>query len=243
MLRRYNLLVGLLHAGQGTLILALSNDFSLPVHATFMQGPPGSEPPVLHHLFNLPIGPAVAAFVFLSAAAHFLLVLPGIFDWYSRNLQRQRNDARWIEYSLSASLMIVLIAMLTGIGDIAALIALFGVNASMIFLGLVQEHYARPGSGSLLPFWLGCIVGAVPWVAIGVYFATPGSSANPPAFVYGIFFSLFAFFNVFALNMWLQYKRIGPWRDYLFGESVYILLSLTAKSALAWQVFFPTLRN
>jgi hypothetical protein len=208
-----------------------------------MQGPPGSEPPALHHLFSLPIGPAVAAFVLLSAAAHFLLVLPGIFNWYARNLQRQRNDARWIEYSLSASLMIVLIAMLTGIGDIAALIALFGVNASMIFFGLVQEHYARPGSGSLLPFWLGCIVGAVPWVAIGVYFATPGSSANPPAFVYGIFFSLFAFFNVFALNMWLQYKRMGPWRDYLFGESVYILLSLTAKSALAWQVFFPTLMD
>jgi hypothetical protein len=243
MLRRYNLFMGLLHAGQGALILALSNSFSLPVHATFMQGPPGDQPPVLHHLFDLRIGPAVAAFVFLSAAAHFLLVIPGIFDWYTKNLQRQRNDARWIEYSLSASLMIVLIAMLTGIGDIAALIALFGVNASMIFFGLVQEHYARPGSGRLMPFWLGCIVGAVPWVAIGVYLAAPGSSTNPPAFVYGIFFSLFAFFNVFAVNMWLQYKRIGPWRDYLFGESVYMLLSLTAKSALAWQVFFPTLRN
>ncbi len=242
-LRLYNLAMGSLHALQGILILSLCNSFSLPVHATFMQGPPGREPPTLQHLFDLPIGPAVAAFVFISAAAHFTLVMPGVFGWYTRNLQRQRNDARWIEYSLSASLMIVLIAMLTGIGDIAALIALFGVNASMIFFGLVQEHYSRPGSGSLLPFWLGSIVGAVPWIAIAIYFATPGSSANPPGFVYGIFFSLFAFFNIFAVNMWLQYKRIGPWRDYLFGESVYILLSLTAKSALAWQVFFPTLRS
>lgn len=95
----------------------------------------------------------------------------------------------------------------------------------------------------MLPFWLGCIAGAVPWVAIGIYIAGPGVSATPPAFVYGIFFSLFAFFNVFALNMWLQYRRIGPWRNYLFGESVYILLSLAAKSALAWQVFFPTLMS
>ncbi len=61
--------------------------------------------------------------------------------------------------------------------------------------------------------------------------------------MYAIFFSLFAFFNVFALNMWLQYRQVGPWRSYLFGESVYILLSLTAKSALAWQVFFPTLMD
>jgi len=137
--------------------------------------------------------------------------------------------------------MIVLIAMLTGIGDIAALIAIFGVNASMILFGLVQEHSERPGEGHLLPFWLGCIAGAVPWIAIGIYLISPGIEASPPDFVYGIFVSLFIFFNVFALNMWLQYRRIGPWRNYLFGESIYILLSLTAKSALAWQVFFPTL--
>jgi hypothetical protein len=139
--------------------------------------------------------------------------------------------------------MIVLIAMLTGIGDIAALIGLFGVNVSMILFGLMQEHYAKPGERKLLPFWLGCIAGVVPWLAIGVYFFSPGSAADPPGFVYGIFFSLFAFFNVFALNMWLQYSRLGRWRNYLFGESVYILLSLTAKSALAWQVFFPTLAS
>jgi hypothetical protein len=235
--------MGLLHSGQGALILALSNDFSLPVIATFMEGPPGSGDPKLHHLFDLPIGPAVAAFLLISAAAHFGVSLPGVFDWYVRNLQHRRNDARWIEYSLSASLMIVLIAMLTGIGDVAALIALFGVNASMIFFGLVQEHYAQPGSGRLLPFWLGCFAGAVPWIAIAVYFVSPGVAANPPGFVYGIFFSLFAFFNVFALNMWLQYRQFGPWHNYLFGESVYIFLSLTAKSALAWQVFFPTLMD
>jgi hypothetical protein len=113
----------------------------------------------------------------------------------------------------------------------------------MIFFGLVQEHYAAPGNGRLLPFWLGCLVGTVPWIAIGVYFVSPGSPASPPGFVYGIFLSLFLLFNVFALNMWLQYRRIGPWRDYLFGESAYIFLSLTAKSALAWQVFAATLAD
>lgn len=240
-LRWYNLGMGLLHAGQGLTILVLSNGFTLPVHATFMAAPPGSGEPQIDDLFDLPIGSAVAAFVFLSALAHLTLVLPGVYAWYVRNLQHERNDARWIEYALSASLMIVLIGMLTGIGDIAALIALFGVNASMIFFGLIQEHYARPGSGSLLPFWLGCLVGVVPWVAIGGYLVTPGSPTDPPAFVYGIFISLFLFFNVFALNMWLQYRRIGPWRDYLFGEFVYILLSLTVKSALAWQIFASTL--
>jgi hypothetical protein len=239
-LRWYNLVMGLLHAAQGAVILALANDFALPVFGTFMSGPPGLEPPVIDPLFDLRIGWAIAAFVFISAFAHLALVTSPGFRWYRRNLEQGRNDARWIEYSVSASIMVVLIAMLTGIGDAAALIALFGVNASMIFFGLVQERYAGPG-GSLLPFWLGCIAGAVPWIAIAVYLTTPGNTSTPPAFVVGIFVSLFIFFNVFALNMWLQYRRIGPWRNYLVGESAYILLSLTAKSALAWQVFFPTL--
>jgi hypothetical protein len=120
------------------------------------------------------------------------------------------------------------------------MIALFGVNAAMIFFGAVQEKYERPG-GSLTPFWLGCIVGIVPWIAIGLYLLSPGSDLSPPGFVYGIYVSLFPFFNVFALNQWLQYKRVGRWADYMYGEKVYVFLSLFAKSALAWQVFAGTL--
>ena len=44
-------------------------------------------------------------------------------------------------------------------------------------------------------------------------------------------------FNCFAVNQVLQYRKVGPWRNYHFGEGAYIVLSLVAKSALAWQVF------
>jgi hypothetical protein len=70
---------------------------------------------------------------------------------------------------------------------------------------------------------------------------SPGTDIAPPGFVYAIFFSLFAFFNIFAVVMVLQYKKVGRWADYRFGESTYVLLSLVAKSALAWQVFAGTL--
>jgi hypothetical protein len=139
--------------------------------------------------------------------------------------------------------MIVVIAQLVGIADIAALLAIFGVNAAMILFGWLQENYEEPGSHGWLPFTFGCIAGIVPWLCIVVYVVAPGSesSASPPGFVYAIIVSLFLFFNVFALNQWLQYRAKGRWRDYLFGEKAYILLSLTAKSALAWQVFGGTL--
>jgi hypothetical protein len=49
-------------------------------------------------------------------------------------------------------------------------------------------------------------------------------------------------FNVFAITMILQYRKVGRWREYLAGEKTYMLLSLFAKTMLAWQVFFGTLR-
>lgn len=241
-LRRANAVAAVLHAAQAVAVLALATDFALPVTASYLAGPPGTQPldPVV--LFDIPTGAAVAAFLGLSALAH-LLVCTVWWPRYLADLGRQRNPARWVEYSLSASLMIVLIAQLVGISDVAALMSLFGVNAAMILFGWLQERYEHPGGGGWLPFGFGCVAGVVPWLAIAVYLLSPGStsSASPPGFVYGIFVSLFVFFNAFALNQWLQYRAKGRWQDYLFGERVYIVLSLTAKSALAWQVFGGTL--
>ena len=243
-LRWYNVIMGAFHAVQGVAILALANGFALPVTGTFLEGQPGGpEPRTIRTLFEVRIAWGVAAFVFLSALAHWLLASPGIYQWYAKNLRRQRNYARWIEYAFSSSIMVVLIALLPGITDIAALAAIFGINATMILFGLLMEHYESPGRPNWMSFIFGCLAGAVPWIVIAVYLWSPGVAAAPPAFVYGIFFSLFVFFNVFAVNMVLQYKKVGKWRDYLFGETAYVFLSLVAKSLLAWQVFAGTLAS
>lgn len=239
-LRAANIVVGLVHAGQAVVVLWLASGFSIPVVADFATGPPGSDAPALRReLFEIPYGPVVAAFLALAALDHLLVAAPRIVDWYERNLDRGANYARWIEYSVSASLMIVLIAMLTGITGVYALTAIFVVNASMILFGLLMERMNPIGQAvRWAPFWFGCVAGAAPWIAIAI--AVVGSEVEAegvPTFVFAIFISLFILFNSFAVNMVLQYRGVGPWRDYRVGEAAYILLSLTAKSALAWQVF------
>ena len=241
-LRIWNIAVGLILAAQAIMIAALTNSFSLPVTATFMTGPPGTAPE-LHHLFDIATGWGVVAFLAISAGALLIIASPPVFPWYKRNLLQNRNYGRWIEYFFSASIMIVLISQLTGISDIAALLAIAGINGCMILFGLLMEKYEIPGKPSWLPFWFGSFAGIIPWIAIVIYVWAPGLNVSPPAFVYGIILTLFVFFNCFAVNMVLQYKKVGPWRDYLFGEKVYILLSLTAKALLAWQVFFPVLAS
>jgi hypothetical protein len=243
-LRRANLALAAIHAAQGLAILALSNSFSLPVTGSFLDGPPGvTKPGAADELFGLPLGPAVAVFLLLAAVDHLVVALPGVVTWYERNLDRGINVARWVEYSLSASVMVVLIGMLTGISDAVALLAIFGANAAMILFGwLMERSNDRVRPVDWLPFWFGCVAGAVPWLAIMVQIV--GSTADgtgPPAFVYAIFVTLFVLFNSFALNQWLQYAQKGRWRSYLFGEWGYLVLSLVAKSLLAWQVFANTL--
>ncbi len=236
-LRLYNLVMGLFHFVQGAALVALSNDFSLPVTASFMQGPPGTPSGPTEALFEVPLGPAVAAFVFMSALAHFIVASPVAFDWYVKNLKRERNYARWIEYAFSSTLMVVLIGLLPGASDVAAVIGIAGANVSMILFGLLMEHYETPGRPNWMSYLFGCFAGAIPWLAMGVYLWGPGSPGEPPSFVYVIFFAMFVFFNSFAVNMVLQYKKVGPWRDYVFGEITYVFLSLAAKSLLAWLVF------
>jgi hypothetical protein len=139
--------------------------------------------------------------------------------------------------------MLVIIAQITGVTDVVALIAIFGVNASMILFGWLQEKYETPGNGGWLPFIFGCIAGIVPWISLVFYiFAVGGpGDTKAPAFVYGIVVSLFVLFNTFAVVQYLQYKKVGKWSDYLRGEKTYITLSLVAKSALAWQIFISSL--
>ena len=242
-IRRYNLIAGLFHLAQMVVVLILANDFSLPIVARYMAGPPGSVFAEPVTILNTPVGLAVAIFLGLSAFFHFLVISPKFCARYSAGLAAHRNYFRWVEYSISSSVMIVLIAQICGISDVAAIVSIFGVNASMILFGWLQEKYEQPGNGGWLPFIFGCIAGIVPWLALVFYiFAIGGpGDTKAPAFVYGIVISLFVLFNTFAVVQYLQYKKVGKWSEYLRGEKTYITLSLVAKSALAWQIFASTL--
>lgn len=245
-LRRFNIIMAILHFGQGVAMLIVSSNFTLPVTSSFVQFIPasGKLEPVLKTVFELPIGPLVASFLFISALAHLLISLPRINAWYNNNLKKGMNLARWMEYSVSSSIMIVIICMLVGMYDGLSLLLAFFLNAMMILFGWVMEvHNQTTQKTNWISYIFGCIAGAIPWVAVAFYlFGSGGETGKAPTFVYWIFFSIFLFFNVFAVNMILQYKKVGKWRDYLYGERAYIILSLVAKSLLAWQVFAGTLR-
>ncbi len=243
-LRTFNLVMGFLHLIQGVVMLIITANVNktYPIFTNYLKFDPVSRSLVTDPqlTYNLNFGVGVALFLLLSAIAHFSLSTFG-YPWYVANLKKGMNPARFYEYALSSSLMIVLIGMLVGINDLAAVMLIFGLNASMNLFGLLMEkHNQTTPKTDWTAFIFGCIAGIIPWIAITTYFlgaVNAGGAVKPPSFVYAIIPTLFVFFNSFAINMALQYKKVGPWKDYLFGERVYIILSLSAKTVLAWMIF------
>ena len=247
----WNWVMAALHTAQGIAVILLSNDALFPVSTTYMtQDTLASSEgmPVLvqaqRNLFDVNLAYVVAAFFFMSALAH-LFVATVYRKRYESNLKEGVNKVRWYEYGISASTMMVAIAMLVGVSDISTLLLIFGGTLVMNLCGLIMEiHNQTTTKTNWLSYWVGTIAGLIPWLVIAAYLGGiyRYGEGNPPTFVLWIFVSIFIFFSSFAVNMVLQYKGIGKWKDYLYGERAYMVLSLVAKAALAWQVFGGTLR-
>jgi len=245
-LKIYNTITGIVLLAEGLLMWAISNAKALPVNTVYLKWNEAFKfpQPALEKVGELQLAPLVAAFLVLSG----LFLLGSAFVWrkkYEQQIKKGLNLFRWAEYSITSSLMIVVIALLCGVYDLSTLILLFALNACMILFGWVMETQNQTTKKvDWTPYIFGCFAGVVPWIILAMYFfsATSSNSGAVPTFVYFIFWSLFISFNIFAITMVLQYKKIGKWKSYINGEFTYITLSLVAKTLLAWQVWSGTLR-
>lgn len=251
-LRRWNRWLAALHVLQGVAILVLSTRREFPITTSYLTPDPVASSVSGHavlgvasrQLFSVNVGYAIAVFFFLSALAHGLLATV-YRNRYEADVKRGVNRLRWFEYALSASTMMVAIGLLSGVYDLATLITLFVLTAIMNLLGLAMEIYNQGrGRPNWLAYWIGCLAGLAPWLVVALYLygASVYGASSIPTFVLWIYGTMFVAFGSFAVNMFLQYKKKGRWSQYVYGERVYMILSLVAKTALAWQVFAGTLR-
>jgi hypothetical protein len=254
-LTRWNRVLSALHGIQFVAMLAIASTTTAfaPVVQTvrpiIVDGQFTGIEPSQVQLFSMPLAWFIASFLAMSSIAHAVAGWP-LRARYEAWLARGMNPLRWVEYAFSSTVMIVAIAYLSYIRDVPALVAIAGCNVAMISFGWSMEaaNEGRRDHPDWKHFVFGCIAGLAPWLGIFSILLAYGAQADLPAdagipaFVYAIVITLFATFNVFAITMVLQYRKIGRWRDYLVGEKTYMVMSLVAKSALAWQVFSGTLR-
>lgn len=251
-LNKWNKVLAALHAVQGIVVLILAKSVLWPVTTSYLTKDTVASgianKPVLanatHRLFDVNLAYFVAAFFFMSAIAHGIIATK-YRKTYETDLKNGLNRARWIEYGVSASTMMVAIALLSGVADFSTLVMIFVLDLIMNLMGLMMELQNKGAKTvNWATYWIGCLAGIIPWIVFAIYIIGTNvyGSGGIPTFVYFIYASMLVFFSSFAINMCLQYRKKGAWANYLYGERVYMILSLVAKTVLAWQVFFGTLR-
>jgi hypothetical protein len=244
-LQTFNRIAGVTHLIQGIVLAVILNaDTTIPVITRFFDETPDGVRPVSETLFEFPIALIAPIFLLLSAFAHLYISSPMYIRSYEQNIATGINPARWWEYAFSSSLVLVVLLMLGGLIELSSVVFIFTLNFIMNLMGLMMEKYNQlTDKTSWLPFNIGVLAGIVPWIMGGLYFwvSTSNIADSIPVYAQFGFLLTFLFFNSFAINMWLQYKKVGKWKVYAYGEKSYIVLSLVSKSALGWIIVLGTL--
>lgn len=249
--KTWNLALAAVYVLQAILILVLSSPSGFAVTTNFLTTDSVASKiagqPIIasasHRLFSLNLAYVVALFFLIAAATH-LIVATVYRTRYEAGLNKETNQSRWVNYSLSVSIMMVAIGLLSGVSDLGSLLMVFILIHTMGLMGLAMERYGKGKKIDWFTFRVGVLAGIVPWIVFALYVWGAGvyGSGGIPTFVYWIYASMFLFFTCFAVNLRLQYTKKGKWADYLYGERVYMILSLVATTALAWQLFAGVLR-
>lgn len=247
-LQKFNLKMGLLHLLQAIVLFVIVNySFKIWILTRFFdKAPGGGYTVVTDKLVHVPIAVVAPIFLLIAAMFHLFIASPLYIRKYEENIKKGINPIRWWEYSFSSSLMLVAIMMMAGLIELPSVVFIFTLNWIMNMMGLMTEKYNQlTDKTKWFPFNIGVVAGIVPWIIGGIYFwvSTSNVADSIPSWAKFGFVITFLFFNSFAVNMFLQYKKIGPWKDYVYGEKGYIWLSLIAKSALAWIIVLGTLNQ
>jgi hypothetical protein len=247
MLQKFNRRMGSLHFVQAVILFIIVNySLKLPVITRYFDKTAEGIRPVSETLFNVPVAVVGPVFLLISALFHFFISSPFYVRKYEANIAKGMNPMRWWEYSISSSIMITALLMLGGLIELPAVVFVFTLNFIMNMMGLEMERYNQFTTKTVwFPFNIGVLAGIVPWIVGGLYFweSTNNIADSIPGYAKIGFILTFLFFNSFAINMWLQYKKIGKWKEYVYGEKAYIVLSLVAKSALAWILVLGTMNS
>ena len=184
------------------------------------------------------IGNLIVSFFAITAAFHLFYALNprGV---YLNAVLRGNNYFRWIEYSITATIMLFIIAILSGVKDIKSYFALLASAVAMIATG--QWFETTKGMARWLPILVGFILLMAAFLTIWTSFRDRLNDVNAagiklPTWLWATIIVLFIFYASFGFVPIAQI--IFPGLNYRNAEKVYLTLSLTSKATLGMLVAY-----
>ena len=245
MLNKWNLALAIVFAAQAVIILILSKTVTLPVVTHYLAPDTLASQAAghtvlalaVHHLFDVNLAYLVAAFLLVSAAFHAVIATKERTH-YEADLKQGVNGLRWLDYGLSAGIMLVTIGLLNGVYDASSLIMIFVLVALLHLLGYFGETNAVTMRAKAQSFVGLLVAGGAVWLVISMYLKEAIVYGTGLAhFVYSIDAVIFIITLGLAANTLMVFKAKNKWADYLYSERIFMALSFVAKTALAWMIF------
>jgi hypothetical protein len=201
--------------------------------------------PASHYLFDLPLRMIVPVILGLSALGTGL-AMTRLRASYDKDLKNGVRPFRWIYLAVTASLMVLVVALLSGITDLVVLKVLAGVIVvSKLLEWLSEKQNKGARNPQLFAFVLAIVLGALPWLLIGAS-AIGTSVFGLERFgwhVYALYAVVLGSFILLALNHIKYFRRVGQWKDYLYVERNFLAIDLAAKVAFAVILIVAFLRQ
>ncbi len=218
----------------------------------------------MYDTYGINLAALCAVFAFWSGFLHLLIATPWFYKSYKKSIRQKFGWWRWLDYTVSASIMIVVIGIYCAISDTSLLSMLGLTEAAVILIGAASEwalsksvnEEKMEGVGAegaklkngknpmfiLARFLLVLAFGlfTLMWVPIlSTFFISISSAENVPAVVYIVVFAYpFSFLAFGLVSLQIYRKRM---KNYMWYEFNFILLSLVTKVLLHWSIFFALL--
>ena len=185
--------------------------------------------------YHFDVALAAFFFAFWSGVVHLLTLL--LWKFFVSDMKKRRSTLRHFDYVVSASLMITVLASLSGVRDTMALLGISLSMATVILMGMWAERV--PLKKDKLRLFLGACAVYIFMVWTPIFATFYGSIANSetdtPSFVYAIIWIMFVVFSSFAIPAWYNISK-GDEVDYAAIELAFVILSLVSKVILHWML-------
>lgn len=260
-LQVFNVVMGCVHLFSGVYILANqdkvpANFRKIQTYTTRISVGEGAED--YGYTFapagtaNLPV--LIGAFFLITAFFHFLYAY-GRQTFYRRFIQQGANPLRWLEYSVTATIMAVILALAATVQTTQQLVLIAAATVAIMLLGWVSEKGVATGSRGIA-----LVAAVVAWIlqlavfgVIAYAFISTIRQVNKklegeqreeriPPFVYVILIAELILFSLFGVVSAVMLYRSGRGRiDFFNYEVAYHSLSIISKLTLGWVFYVGTL--
>lgn len=190
--------------------------------------------PTTEKIGTLPSVPLVLTFTIITALAHFA---------YAHAHKTQRglfgvlNDPvvnslpRYIEYAITATIMIIIIACISGVRELSALLLIGLASVATMAAGARAETTFQAGGNPWVPMWIGVAFFVASWVVIGWnFYNTTSDAPEAPSWLPAIFWSQLALFLTFPI---ITYLLLSNRVTTSYANTLFAGASFTTKAVLA----------